>query len=730
MKRHIRLLLMVLFAALLHGIADAQSAGSSQYVLEQSVIASGGGQNSSGGVFTLDGTIGQAIAGTTSITESFTVFSGFWTTSAFFMPIADNQTVAAIEDTPVNITLSASDPNNSSLTYIIVTDPAHGTLSGTGANLTFTPVADYFGADEFTFKVTNGTTESENAVVTINIAEVNDTPVAANDEKTTAQDTTLIFAASDLTANDKPGPSNENNQILTVTEVITTAQTNGYVSLNSGQITFQPTAGFSGTTNFNYQVCDNGTTGGQTVPKCATAAVTVFVTQTQPSFYSIAGTVFYGTTPEGQAAKPVADVLMSATGTNSALFNTDSSGNYSLSNLLSGNYSVTPTKSGEVNSISSFDAALTARKAANLISLTPNQMIAADVSGNGEVSSFDASLIARTIVGISNTGTAGQWKFVPASRNYSNLTENQTAQNYEAVLMGEVSGNWTASNSSPEQASPTAAEILESDRIEERKYEETQKLFGANRQIDGFVKGGGLALEKRNSRHTDRMPAQAGIAVSLPAGSTASNGTIVIPVTVGDVTARDIFSFDFTVTFDKNVLKPAAAVFDMTDTLSGAAGFIITPDASIAGRLTISGFGTQALAGQGTLMFLRFNVVGTASSTTNLTFDSFGFNEGDPAAKTTRGAFTVLGPTMGGVLLSGRVLTPQGRGLQNAQINLTDQNGETRFALSGQFGFYRFADLPAGQTVVISISSKRYQFIPQIVNLTEDLNNLNFTALP
>jgi Carboxypeptidase regulatory-like domain len=46
--------------------------------LPQNVIAGGGGSSSTGGNFTIDGTIGQALAGETSIGGSSSVTSGFW----------------------------------------------------------------------------------------------------------------------------------------------------------------------------------------------------------------------------------------------------------------------------------------------------------------------------------------------------------------------------------------------------------------------------------------------------------------------------------------------------------------------------------------------------------------------------------------------------------------------------------------------------------------------------
>lgn len=53
----------------------AQSGGS--FTITKSVIAGGGG-TSSGGTFTLDGTIGQSAAGTTSTGGDFSLTGGFW----------------------------------------------------------------------------------------------------------------------------------------------------------------------------------------------------------------------------------------------------------------------------------------------------------------------------------------------------------------------------------------------------------------------------------------------------------------------------------------------------------------------------------------------------------------------------------------------------------------------------------------------------------------------------
>lgn len=92
------------------------------------------------------------------------------------------------------------------------------------------------------------------------------------------------------------------------------------------------------------------------------------------------------------------------------------------------------------------------------------------------------------------------------------------------------------------------------------------------------------------------------------------------------------------------------------------------------------------------------------------------------------GAFEVQAPTAANVSVSGRVMTENGTGLRNAIVILTYSNGQTRTAHTGTFGYYRFDDIAAGQTIVVSVISKRFTFTPQVVNITDNINELNFVA--
>jgi hypothetical protein len=93
-------------------------------------------------------------------------------------PVANAQSVVVAEGGTVAITLVASDVENDPLTYTVGTS-AHGTLSGTPPSLTYTPSANYFGPDSFTFSVNDGEEQSAVVSVTITVTSVNDPPTAA-----------------------------------------------------------------------------------------------------------------------------------------------------------------------------------------------------------------------------------------------------------------------------------------------------------------------------------------------------------------------------------------------------------------------------------------------------------------------------------------------------------------------------------------------------------------------
>jgi hypothetical protein len=87
----------------------------------------------------------------------------------------------------------------------------------------------------------------------------------------------------------------------------------------------------------------------------------------------------------------------------------------------------------------------------------------------------------------------------------------------------------------------------------------------------------------------------------------------------------------------------------------------------------------------------------------------------------------VVIPTAGEGSISGRVMTPDGRGLRNAEVILTDTTGNSLHVRSSSFGHYQFDDVELG-AYIISVSSKQYRFSPRIITVSGALTDIDLTA--
>ena len=89
-----------------------------------------------------------------------------------------------------------------------------------------------------------------------------------------------------------------------------------------------------------------------------------------------------------------------------------------------------------------------------------------------------------------------------------------------------------------------------------------------------------------------------------------------------------------------------------------------------------------------------------------------------------------LAPTASNAVVSGRVLNREGRGVSSAQMTIVDGNGNTAYAMTNPFGYYRFVNIQAGQTYIVSAGSKRHVFASRVVSVGDDVADLDFVAEP
>ncbi len=176
-------------------------------------------------------------------------------------PTANAATLTLDEDTSAQGTLSGTANDGGALTIAIASQPANGTLTSNGATYTYTPNADYFGSDSFTFTVSENGRTSSPATVSITVNNVNDAPTSAASAEMTDEDTAL---QAELDAADVDGDS------LTIT--IIDSPMNGAVTLSGGtSFSYQPAQHFFGQDTFTYTVNDGAITS-------AVTAVTIDVT--------------------------------------------------------------------------------------------------------------------------------------------------------------------------------------------------------------------------------------------------------------------------------------------------------------------------------------------------------------------------------------------------------------------------------------------------------------------
>lgn len=181
-------------------------------------------------------------------------------------PMADAQNVTTTEDTAKAITLSGSDVEGSPLTYAIVTQPTHGTLSGTPPNVTYVPATNYHGPESFSFRVNDGSLDSAPATVSITITPVNDAPIANAQTVNTSQNTPVLIT---LTGSDVEGDA--------LTYTVVSQPTHGSVTGAVPNLTYTPAAGYSGLDSLTFQVND-----GITNSAVATVAINVSAVNNPP----------------------------------------------------------------------------------------------------------------------------------------------------------------------------------------------------------------------------------------------------------------------------------------------------------------------------------------------------------------------------------------------------------------------------------------------------------------
>jgi hypothetical protein len=182
-------------------------------------------------------------------------------------PTASNVSVSTLTGNAVNGTLSGAQSQGGFLTYILVTNPSHGSVqltnAATGA-FTYTPTAGYYGSDSFSYEVNDGYLDSNVASVSIAVHSI---PTATNNSIAT---TAGVAVSGMLQGTDPQG-----NPLTFTIKTNGSKGTATITNASTGAFTYTPSAGQTGQDTFTFVVSNGFAT--------ATAQETVIIGAASPA---------------------------------------------------------------------------------------------------------------------------------------------------------------------------------------------------------------------------------------------------------------------------------------------------------------------------------------------------------------------------------------------------------------------------------------------------------------
>ena len=171
------------------------------------------------------------------------------------LPSALNDVVETDEDVALTIAILDNDTDPGGELDVSTVVILGGPLNGTGevnpdGTVLYTPDADYFGPDVFSYEVCDFDGNCTTAAVDITVLPVNDAPAAEDDTAVTSDQDSIDI---DVIDNDSDPDGDE----LEITEIVDSGSGTAEVN-NDGSITYTPALGFCGTDVITYTICDNG----------------------------------------------------------------------------------------------------------------------------------------------------------------------------------------------------------------------------------------------------------------------------------------------------------------------------------------------------------------------------------------------------------------------------------------------------------------------------------------
>jgi hypothetical protein len=192
--------------------------------------------------------VGMTSDGITTAPATITINVGTEGTSEGNPPTIANQNVSFAEGSVNNAIMLTTSTPGASPTYATTSSPTHGTLTGTGAILAYTPNAGYHGADSFTYTASDTGGTSAPATISITVNQLATAPVAQNQSVSVTAGATLTITLTASTTSEDP-----------LVFATTSSPTNGTLTGTGANLVYTPNAGYSGSDSFTFTATDDGT---------------------------------------------------------------------------------------------------------------------------------------------------------------------------------------------------------------------------------------------------------------------------------------------------------------------------------------------------------------------------------------------------------------------------------------------------------------------------------------
>ena len=172
-----------------------------------------------------------------------------------------------------------------------------------------------------------------------------------------------------------------------------------------------------------------------------------------PGPINISGTVSYCSNP---VPGPVPNVTLTLTGTMSGSTLSAGDGTYTFSVSSGGNYTVTPTKAARTpgtGNINTVDVIAVQKQFLTGTFLSGCKLAAADVNGDTFVTTQDVIAVQRFFNGFTSAiANTGKYQFTPVNHTYSGVGSNQTGQNFDTLVFGDVASPFSERWEDPSQS--------------------------------------------------------------------------------------------------------------------------------------------------------------------------------------------------------------------------------------------------------------------------------------